>query len=97
MEGGGILPDNMLGRLFGMVVRGFVVFVFARFLCRPVQQRQVQAAVDDHSALLQGIVQIAPGLDNLRILQVAGHQPVRRLEACFPGFRAAGEPVLGHG
>jgi hypothetical protein len=76
VEGGVVGPDDVVAQLLDVPAgRGGVPLV-AGDLARPVEERHVHQAVDDGPAALLRVVQVAPGLDDPRRRQEAGHQVV---------------------
>ena len=67
MEGGRIFTNQVFRGLRHMGFCRLGKTRIARLLARPIQQRQVHVAVDDHPPGLFGIVKIASRLDNLRL------------------------------
>ena len=68
----------------------------AGLLRRPVEQRQVHVAVDDHPPGLFRIGQIAPRLDDLRLLVEAFQQGFRRQQREAARLATAGQPPVRH-
>jgi hypothetical protein len=93
--GRAVLADDVLRRLLDVPVGRHPIAQVAGDVGGPVQQRQVEVAIDDHAAALRRIVQVAPGLDDAGTGVEALHQQLRRAKGRFLRHRAAGELVAG--
>ena len=78
MEGGGIVTNEVRRRLHDVCFSSIGKARIARLFARPVEQRQVHIAVDNHPPGLFRVSQIAPRLNNFCLLVEALQQRLCR-------------------
>ena len=96
MEGGGIVTNEVCRGLHDVRFCGVGKARIARLLRCPVEQRQVHVAVDDHPPGLLRIGEIAPRLDDFRLLVEAFQQGFRRQQREAARLAASGQPPRGY-
>ena len=95
MPGGIILTDH-IGYCRMNVLLGYVtVFRIPGLVGCPVQQGQIQQAVNDQTVILRGI-HGTPGLDKLTYGMITGDQLVCCLNSCFFSLFVAGQLISCH-
>ena len=79
MPCGEIFPNHIFNRRVDMFFRYLTVLVIACFFRRPVQQRQIQQAVDDEPVIFRRIHR-SPCLNELAYGMISCNQLVRRFD-----------------
>ena len=95
MPGGIILTDHISYRRMDMFLRNVTVFWVSCLIGCPVQQRQIQQAVNDQAVILR-CIHGPPCLNEFSYGMIAGDQLVRCLNCRFSALFAAGQLISCH-
>ena len=95
MPGGIILTDHIGNSRMDMLLRNVTIFRISGLIGCPVQQRQIQQAVNDQAVILRSI-HGTPCLNELAYGMITGDQLVCCLDCRFPALFAAGQLISCH-
>ena len=65
-----------------MIIARFIIFFFAGYFSRPIQQRNIHKTINNQSICWR-IIYIPPRLNKLTLFSVSGKQMICRLDSCF--------------
>ena len=96
VEGRAIFTHDIATRALNMLLCRLGVARVAARAAGLVQQRQIHITVDDHTSLLFGVVQLAPGLDDPGFFVIAFHQRFGSEQGDIACFAVAGQALARH-